>query len=382
MLATLSQKRVQPQKHARHLAEEEEEEVSEGTMSRQFRRSPDVSRSESPARRLVPPMVDLTTTLDGRALVIGAEDLPNLTCGPCKDNGIISHGARHLCRCENVLATTVIHRRVKQVVQSLKDNWQWKGIIARGLVLPSTPGPEVVKKIKALGDTDKKLLKLGDADTETLQQVVDDFLSNYWSLLGLPVDPLVAAGLPAFVAVATTAPPEVKVKVEKFARASREESHERGRYESRGRASRRSSGGRRRNHRRDWSTSLESSFEYSRERSDRKRSKKEKSRGGPVGPPVDHQAPPAFDPTVEEAAAAAVVEARCVAAVVEASCVAADAETVRVAADAAVVEAARVAAVVEAGRMAAAAAAAALPPGARVRRVRGPNGRWMPAPAP
>jgi hypothetical protein len=55
---------------------------------------------------------------------------------------------------------------------------------------------------------------------------------------------------------------------------------------------------------------------------------------GPVGPLGDHNAPPAGNPTVEDAAAAAaaVVEARRVAAVVEAERVAADAEAVRVAA--------------------------------------------------
>jgi hypothetical protein len=69
-------------------------------MSRQFRCSPDVSRSASPLRRSAPVVVDLTTTLEGRTLVIGPED--SLICGPCKDNGINSHGARHLTRCEHL----------------------------------------------------------------------------------------------------------------------------------------------------------------------------------------------------------------------------------------------------------------------------------------
>jgi hypothetical protein len=129
-----------------------------------------------------------------------------------------------------------------------------------------------------LGDTNKKLLNLGPVGTAALQKIVDDSLTNYWSSLGLPVEPLVAKGLPVFVAEATKAP--VKVKVEKS--AGRYDSPGRGRYDSRGRASRRSSGGRRRHHRREWSTSSESSFGDSRGRSDRKRYKEDHDgSGGP-----------------------------------------------------------------------------------------------------
>jgi hypothetical protein len=273
-----SQKRELPQKHAAN----EEESKSRGievTMSRQYHRLPHVSRSASPVSRLVPPVVlDLTATLDGRTLVIGPEDA--LICGPCKDNGINSHGARHLCRCENLLAAVVVNRRVKQVSQSLKDNWQWSAAIKKGLVLPATPGPEVVKKIRALGDTDKKLLKLGDADKATLQKIIDDFLSNYWSSLGLPVEPLVAKGLPAFVMLATTAPPDVKVKVEKVAMF--ESDRKRGRGEYRGRSSRRSSGGGRRHSRRSWSSSSDSSGDSSCDSRGHKQYKK--VREGPGGP--------------------------------------------------------------------------------------------------
>jgi hypothetical protein len=161
------------------------------------------------------------------------------------------------------------------------DNWQWSAAIKRGLALPSTPGPEVVKKIKALGDTNKKLLKLEGVGKVALEKIVDDFLSNYWSSLGLPVDPLVAKGLPNFVTLATTARLEVKVKTEKVARASRGDSHECGREASRGRVSHCSSGRRRRLHCRDWSTSSESLRGSLRERRDRKHYKK-----GPGGPPA------------------------------------------------------------------------------------------------
>jgi hypothetical protein len=427
MLAILSQKRDLPQKHARRrLAEEEEEEkeredVSERTMSHHFRRSPDVSCSESPLRRSAPVVVDLTTTLEGRTLVIGPED--SLLCGPCKDNGINSHGARHLTRCEHMLAATVVNRRVKLVAQSLKDNCSWSAAVKRGLELPATPHPDVVKQIKALGDTDKKLLNLGPVGSATLQKIVDDSLTNYWSSLGLPVEPLVAKGLPAFVAEATKAP--VKVKIEKS--AGRYGSPGRGHYDSRGR-SRRSSGGRRRHHRRDWSASSESSFD-SRGRSDRKRYKEDHA--GPGGPSdgrkdssdvgaaaaagtaaaaklieenrvteaervaavaeADRVAAVAeverLAAVAEVARVAAVAEAERVSAVAEVDRVAAVAETERLAAVAetervaAVAEADRVAAAAEAERAAAVAEAERLAAVAVLPRVRrGPNGRWLSAP--
>jgi hypothetical protein len=340
-------------------------------MSRQYQRSPHVSRSASPESRLVPPVVvDLTTTLEGRTLVIGAED--SLICGPCKDNGINSHGARHLCRCENMLAATVVNRRVKQVVQSLKDNWQWSAAVKRGLALPSTPGPEVVKKIRALGNTDKKLLKLGEAGKATLQKVIDDFLSNYWSSLGLPVDPLVAQGLPAFVALATTSPPEVKVKVEKGEKVERV-SRARGRAESRGRASRHSSGGRRRHMRRSWSSSSDSSRDSSCGSRDHRRYKK--GREGPSGPPAGLKDPPAVVLTLAEvaaaAAAAAVVASEAAAKAAEA------AETERVAA---VAETERVAAVAEADRIAAVAEAECVAAVAEADRVAATIASMMPPP--
>ena len=362
MLSILSQKRGLSQKPARRRLEEEEEEeeeeedVSEKTMSRQFRRSPDVSRSESPLRRSAPVVVDLTTTLEGRTLVIGPED--SLLCGPCKDNGINSHGARHLTRCEHLLAATVVNRRVKLVAQSLKDNRIWAAAVKRGLPLPATPHPDVVKKIKALGDTDKKLLNLGPVGTATLQKIVDDSLTNYWASLGLPVEPLVAKGLPAFVAEATKAP--VKVKIEKS--AGRYDSPGRGRYDSRGRARRRSSGGRRRHHRREWSTSSESSFGESRGRSDRKRYKEDHDgSGGPSEGRKDSHEVVAAEAAANAAAKLVIAEADRVAAVAEVERLAAVAEVARVAAVAeverlaAVAEVARVAAVAEAERVAAAA---------------------------
>jgi hypothetical protein len=318
MLASLSQKRVPPQKPARCLVkdkeeeEEEEDKVSDETMSRQFRRSPggfrrspDVSRSASPAGRAVPPVVvDLTTTIDGRSLVIGPED--SLLCGPCKDNGIISHGARHLCRCEHQLVATTVNRHVKLIWQHLKNTREWGAAVERGLALPATPHPDVVKAIKALGNTNKKLLDLGPEHKATLEQVVDDSLTIYWSSKGFPVKPLVASGLPAFITDVINAP---KVKIEGAVRPTRYDSPERerygsperARYDSRGRSHRRSSGSRRRS-RRDWSSS--SGSDYSRGPSSRKRYKKEYVRGGPGGPPEDLKESPEV---VAAAAAAAFV---------------------------------------------------------------------------
>jgi hypothetical protein len=268
MLASLSQKRGSPQKHARRRVaakeqeeeQEEDNEVSVETMSRHFRRSPDP---------VAPVVVDLTAAVtEGRTLVVGPEDA--LLCGPCKDNGIISHGARHLCRCEHQLAATVVNRRVKLILQNLK-NTHLGDAVKRGMEFPTPPPPDVVKAIKALGTTDKKLNDLGPVGTAALDKIVDDHLTTYWSSKGFPVAPLVAAGMPAFVKEVSQAP---KVKIEDVARASRYNSPERGRYgsperrygsperghyDSRGRERRRSSGGRRRYHRHGRSTSSGSS---------------------------------------------------------------------------------------------------------------------------
>jgi hypothetical protein len=396
MLASLSQKRVHPQTHARCLVkgkeEEEEEEVSDETMSRQFRRSPDVfrrspdvSRSASPARRAGSSVVvDLTTTSNSRTLIIGSEDA--LLCGPCKDNGIISHGARHLCRCEHQLASVTVNRRVKLILQELKNTKIWGDAVRRGMNLPATPHPGVVKAINALGNTDKKLLALGPVGKAALEQIVDDSLTTYWASKGFPVQPLVAAGLPEFVATVVNAP---TVKVEGSARSARYDSPERGRYGSpeHGRSHRRSSGYRRRSRR-------SSSSDSERGPSDRKKYKK-----GPGGPPEDLTDPPE-DVAVAAAAAAAVelerleterVENERLAGVAEANRVEAErlagvaeanrVETERLAgvAEANRVENERLAGVaeanrVEAERLVAAAANPPVPPGGV--RGRGPNGRW------
>jgi hypothetical protein len=392
MLASLSQKRVHPQKHARCRVKEKEEEeaedeVSDETMSRQFRRStggfrrsPDVSRSARPARLAVPPVVvDLTTTFNGRSLVNGPED--SLLCGPCKDNGIISHGARHLCRCEHQLAATTVNRRVKLIWQHLKNTREWGAAVERGLSLPATPHSDVVKAIKALGNTDKKLLDLGPEAKATLEKVVDDSLTIFWSLQGFPVKPLVVSGLPYFIEKVVNAP---KVKIEDSARSTRYASPERGRYgspereryDSRGRSHRRSSGNR---HRIRCERSSSSGSDYSR---GRKQYKTESDREGPVGPPVDLKDPPevvaagiAEAARVESERLAGVEATRVEATRVEAARVeAARVEAARV--EAARVEAARVeAARVEAARVAAAAADPPVPPGGV--RIRGRNGRWV-----
>jgi hypothetical protein len=302
MLASLSQKRGSPQKHARRRVaakeeeeeQEEENEVSDKTMSRHFRRSPD------------PVVVDLTAAMEGRTLVVGPEDA--LLCGPCKDNGIISHGARHLCRCEHQLAATVVNRRVKLILQSLK-NTHLGDAVKRGMELPTTPPPDVVKAIKTLGTTDKKLNDLGPVGTAALEKIVDDYLTTYWSSKGFPVAPLVSAGMPDFVKEVSQAS---KVKIEDVARRYNSPergrygsgSPERGHYDSRGRERRRSSGGRRRYHRHSRSTSSGSSD--SRGKLDRKYYKTEYGRGGPGGPP---EGPTETPEGVAPADAAAIEEA-------------------------------------------------------------------------